>query len=77
MNLDWSKAPYNWKINFQQMPSKLEESIAFDQVLSWISSGKIALKDYISDYFEFKDILNAFEKFKNHQIIKKGIVTYL
>jgi threonine dehydrogenase-like Zn-dependent dehydrogenase len=77
MNLDWSKAPYNWKINFQQMPSKLEESIAFDQVLSWIRSGKIALKDYISDYFEFKDILNAFEKFKNHQIIKKGIVTYL
>ena len=74
--LDWSKAPYNWKINFQQMPSKYEESLAYHQVLEWIRSGEINLKDYISDYFEFDNILEAFEKLKNRQISKKGIVTY-
>lgn len=76
MQLDWSKAPYNWKINFQQMPSKLEESIAFEKVLEWIRSGKIDLKDYISDYYDFDHILEAFEKFADHKILKKGIITY-
>jgi len=76
MQLDFSKAPYNWKLNFQQMPSKLEESMAFEQVLEWIRSGKIDLKDYISDYYTFDHILEAFEKFADHKILKKGIITY-
>jgi L-iditol 2-dehydrogenase len=77
MQLDWSEAPYNWKLNFQQMPSKIEESKAYDQILEWIRSGKIDLKDYISDYFKFENILVAFEKLANHQISKKGIISYL
>ena len=77
MQLDWSNAPYNWKINFQQMPSKLEESEVYGQILEWISDGKLHLRDYISDYYQFEDILTAFEKFSNHQILKKGIITYL
>ncbi len=76
MVLDWSKAPYNWKLNFQQMPSKYEESMAYDQILTWIRAGEIDLKNYISDYFEFEHILEAFDKFKNKQIYKKGIITY-
>lgn len=77
MKIDWSKAPYNWKLNFQQFPYKLDESKAYEQVLKWIRSGDINLKDYISDYFKFDDILGAFEKLTNHQILKKGIITYL
>ncbi|WEG13360.1 zinc-binding dehydrogenase [Pullulanibacillus sp. KACC 23026] len=76
MQLDWSKAPYNWKINFQQMPSKHEESEAYDQILEWIRKGKIVLKDFISDYFEFENILEAFEQVSKHQIVKKAIITY-
>jgi L-iditol 2-dehydrogenase len=77
MNLDWSKAPYNWKINFQQMPSKIEESNAYEQVLEWIRSGEINLKDYISDYYKFEDALEAFDKFADHKITKKAIISYL
>ncbi|MDF2539455.1 MAG: sorbitol dehydrogenase [Herbinix sp.] len=76
MLLDFSKAPYNWKLNFQQMPSKLEESKAYDQILSWIRSGKIDLKDYISDYYSFDHILEAFRDFADHKILKKGIIRY-
>ncbi|GIP34934.1 zinc-binding dehydrogenase [Paenibacillus sp. J2TS4] len=76
MQLDWSKAPYNWKINFQQMPSKLEEAEAYDQILEWIRAGELNLKDFISDYFKFENILEAFEKYNNHQIPKKAIITY-
>jgi len=76
MQLDWSKAPYNWKINFQQMPSKLEESEAYDQILAWVRSGELILKDFISDYFKFEDIIDAFEKYADHQVSKKAIITY-
>jgi L-iditol 2-dehydrogenase len=76
MQLDWSKAPYNWKINFQQMPSKLEESKAYDQLLEWIREGKIVLKDFISDYFKFENVLEAFDQVSKHQIVKKAIITY-
>ncbi len=76
MTIDFSKAPYNWKLNFQQMPSKLEESEAYEQVLNWIRTGKISLKEFISDYFDFDDILYAFEQFANHKIMKKAIIRY-
>lgn len=76
MRLDWSPAPYNWKLNFQQMPSKKDEAEQYNRVLKWISEGKVDLKDYISDYFEFSEILTAFEKFKNHKITKKAIIKY-
>lgn len=77
MELDWSKAPYNWKLNFQQMPSKKEEGEAYAQILQWIRAGKLNLKDFISDYYKFSDIMKAFEEFANHKIKKKGVITYL
>ncbi|WP_163536328.1 zinc-binding dehydrogenase [Gracilibacillus sp. YIM 98692] len=76
MLLDWSKAPYNWKLSFQQMPYKQEEGEAYEQILKWIRSGDLQLKDYISDYFRFENILEAFEKFSNNEILKKAIITY-
>ncbi len=76
MTLDWSKADYNWKLVFQQMPNKKEESKAYEQILQWIRNGEIVLKDYISDYFEFDKILEAFDRLAQHKIAKKGIVIY-
>lgn len=76
MQLDWSKAPYNWQLHFQQFPSKAEEGAVNEQIIEWIRSGKINLKDYISDYFSFDEILHAFEKLERREIAKKGIVVY-
>lgn len=76
MNLDWSKAPYNWGLQFQQFPSKIEEGEATNQILAWIRAGAVDLKDYISDYFRFEDVLEAFEKLEKREIAKKGIVVF-
>ena len=59
MNLDWSQAPYNWQLHFQQFPSKYEESLAHNQVIAWIEDGIINLRDFISDIFHFDNILDA------------------
>ena len=74
MQLDWSKAPYNWQLVFQQFPSKLEEGEANQQILEWIRAGVIQLKDYISDYYKFDDVIEAFEKLEKREIKKKCII---
>ncbi|MCI9298226.1 MAG: zinc-binding dehydrogenase [Lachnospiraceae bacterium] len=74
--IDWSGAPYNWTLQFQQFPSKAEEGACTEQIYGWIKDGTIDLKDYISDYFAFDDILTAFEKLEKRRISKKGIVVF-
>ena len=76
MQLDWEKAPYNWQLHFQQFPGKAEEGQAHEQVMQWIRDGVIDLKDYISDYFSFDNILEAFERLEKRGISKKGIIVY-
>lgn len=77
MELDWSSAPYNWQLQFQQFPSKVEEGEAHHQVMNWLKAGVIDLKDYISDVFDFENILEAFEKLEKREITKKCIIRYL
>ena len=76
MRLDWAKAPYNWQLVFQQFPSKAEEGQVTEQILNWIRAGKINLKDYISDYYEFDRVIEAFEKLERREIKKKCIITF-
>lgn len=74
--IDWSAAPYNWKLHFQQFPSKYEEGAANAQIIGWIQDGVINLDDFISDIIDFKDILSAFEKLEKREISKKCIIRY-
>lgn len=76
MELDWSKAPYNWNLCFQQFPRKDEEGACHNQILAWLRAGVIDLKDYISDIIDFEDILTAFEKVEKREISKKCIIRY-
>lgn len=75
-HIDWSQAPYNWQLQFQQFPSKAEEGQAHEQIIKWLEAGLIDLKDFISDYFPFEDILAAFRQLESRGISKKGIVVY-
>ena len=76
MPLDWSDASYNWNICFQQMPRKNEEGNAHAQVLAWLRTGAIDLKDFISEYVEFKDIVGAFKRLEKGEIKLKCVITY-
>lgn len=77
MNLDWSKAPYNWDLHFVQMPSKLEEGETHNQIMSWINGGVLNPNDFISDVIPFNNILDAFKlvEERNHAT-KKIIIKY-
>ncbi|MDQ0271008.1 zinc-dependent alcohol dehydrogenase [Cytobacillus purgationiresistens] len=76
MVLDWSSSAYNWKLNFQQMPSKKEEGECHNQIISWIKEGKLSLESFISDYYSFNDITAAFKDYLEGKTMKKVIITY-
>lgn len=75
-DLDFGKAPYNWQLQFQQFPSKVEEGECSEQIINWILEGSLQLKDYISDYFKFENYKEAFEKLEKREISKKGIIVF-
>ncbi|MFF2483935.1 zinc-binding dehydrogenase [Paenibacillus sp. NPDC058071] len=76
MELDWSKAPYNWSLLFVQWPSKLEESECHDQIVSWIRSGELVPSDYISDVLDFDNIGSLGDYLGKGKITKKMIVRF-
>lgn len=76
VTIDFSKAPYNWRVIYQQMPRKKEEGEATEQVLQWIRSGELVVKDFISDYFDFQDCVKAYQKLLDKKIMKKGIIVF-
>ncbi|MDC7287568.1 zinc-binding dehydrogenase [Blautia schinkii] len=75
-DIDWSLAPYNWKLQFLHMPIKPKEAAAHHMIINWIHMGLINLDDYISHVFAFDDILSAFEIVEKHLPCKKIVIKY-
>jgi threonine dehydrogenase-like Zn-dependent dehydrogenase len=76
VELDWSKAPYNWSLQFLQWPSKIEESEAHTQIISWIRMGVIDPNDFISDVIAFDNILDAFKMVEERKAKKKIVIKF-
>ena len=76
ITIDFHRAPYNWRVIYQQMPRKKEEGEATEQVLAWIRSGELKIKDFISDYYQFDQSVQAYEDLLNKKIMKKCIITF-
>jgi len=74
MDLDWSRAPYNWTLQFVQWPSKKEEAEAHAQIMSWIKLGVLKPMDFISDVFDFAHIIDAFKLVEERKSSTKKIV---
>lgn len=76
MNLDWSKAPYNWEMKFCQMPTKEEEAEAHEQIINWIQMGVLDPKQFISHVIDFDHILDGFRMVEEKKPCKKIVVKY-
>jgi threonine dehydrogenase-like Zn-dependent dehydrogenase len=76
MELDWSKAPYNWHLDFNQWPSKQEESESHRQVLSWMAAGVLQAEAFISSVYPFERIIEAFEQAEHGRGMRKTIITF-
>lgn len=72
--IDWSKAPFNWHLNFSTWPSKVLEGEAHRQICSWIELGVLDPYDFISHVVEFKDVISAFDIVKEKPKGTKKII---
>jgi threonine dehydrogenase-like Zn-dependent dehydrogenase len=76
MVLDWSRAPHNWQLLFNQRPSKTGEAAAHEQVMSWIKSGAVYIDDFIGDIVPFEDIISVFDEVLYGKAKKKTVIRY-
>jgi len=76
MEIDWSKAPYNWTLQFVQWPSKLEEGEAHRQIINWIELGVLKPEEFISDVIPFGNIIDAYKMVEDRKAKKKIIIKF-
>ena len=76
ITIDFSPADYNFRDIYQQMPRKREEGAAHAQVMEWIRSGQLNIKDFISDYFTLDQAVEALDRLLDRKIMKKGIIKF-
>lgn len=75
--IDWSKAPYNWNLQFSQWPEKELEGEAHRQIVSWIELGVLDPKDFISGVYPLDNALEAFAAVENRTPGLKKLVIKL
>jgi len=44
--------------------------------MQWMAEGKLNIKDFISDYYDFADSVQAYEDLLARKILKKGIIKF-
>lgn len=76
IKFDFGDGPYNWKLNFQQMPYKTEEADCHQQVLDWVADGKLVLSEFISEIVDFEHVLDAFQNYLDGKTSKKVIIKF-
>lgn len=76
MELNWGDAPYNWHLRFLQFPIKKNEGDAHAQVMSWVQTGALDPKDFVSHVIPFSNILDAFDILEKRLPCKKIVIKY-
>ena len=61
MELDWSKAPYNWQVKFIQWPEIKDAADVHGQIVDWIKEGVLDPNDYISHVIGFDNVIEAYD----------------
>lgn len=76
MTLDWSQAPYNWGLQFEQWPSKIQEGEQHQQICEWIEKGLLVPADYISEEIPFGEIHRAFDMIEEKKTDLKNVIVF-
>ena len=76
MQMDWSKAPYNWSVELFQFPIKYNEGAVTDQLVNWIQNGYLKPKDFVSHVFPFEQWRDGFEIMEKRLPSKKMVIRF-
>lgn len=70
IHLEKSKGPYNFNLLMHQWPTRFREYAAQEPLCSWIETGKLSYREFISAEYPIQEIERAFEGSKSGLLIK-------
>jgi threonine dehydrogenase-like Zn-dependent dehydrogenase len=76
IDLDWSKAPWNWELLFNQWPVKQEEASVHGTIIDMMLKGTLIADDFISDVYAFDESLEAIKLFESRKNNKKIVIKF-
>ncbi len=71
--IDWTKAPYNWTIQFVQWPNVLTEATLHDQVIDYVRKGMIKLDDFVTHVLPLEDFQKGLDLVKAKRALKVAL----
>ena len=71
--IDWTKAPYNWTIQFVQWPNVKTEATLHNDVINFVRQEDIMLDDFVTHVLPLEDYQTGLDLVKN----KKGMKVVL
>lgn len=74
--LDWSKAPYNWTLQYVQWPYKKQEGIVHSQIITWMEEKQLIAEDFIFAQYPFTQSIEALRLLENGKPMGKIIITF-
>lgn len=70
INLDKSRAPYNFNLLVHQWPTRFREAAAQEPLCEWISQGKLSHTEFLSAEFPISKIEEALELARSGRALK-------
>ncbi len=74
--VDWSRCPYNWTLQFNQFPSKRLEAEALPQILAWMRLGVLDPAAFVSQVYPFAQIGEAFQRVERGDTNLKFVIKF-
>ncbi len=70
LNIDKSKAPYNFNLLMHQWPTRWREREAQQQLSDWYRQGKLKASEYVTHDFPVEQINDALQAVRSGEVVK-------
>lgn len=71
--IDWERAPYNWVLQFIQLPTFQEEAAVHDEVVNMVLDSSIDLDDFVSHVMPVEDYERGFDLVRGRHGLKVSL----
>ena len=71
--IDWTKAPYNWTIQFVQWPNVLTEAALHEEVITFVRKGYLDLDSFVTHVLPMQEFQKGIELIKSREALKVAL----
>jgi L-iditol 2-dehydrogenase len=72
-SIDWTRAPYNWTIQFVQWPNVKTEATLHDEVIRLVRDGSLDLDLFVTHEYPLEDFQKGLDAVKSKEALKVSL----